>query len=124
MNNLRKVLATCVMALAMTLYFPPVSSPAETGKTITVKGEVLDSACFFMHKSRGEKHKKCAVDCARKGIPMALIDEKDNVYLLNEDHTKSDLYESLKAHAGDIVTVTGQLVEDHGWKVLFVNKVQ
>ncbi len=91
---------------------------------VTIKGEVLDSACYFSHGARSEKHKKCAQNCANKGIPLALIDDDGTVYLLNEDHAKADAYKAVKKKAGEVVTVKGKLIEKDGWKVLYVYEVQ
>lgn len=94
------------------------------GKMITIRGEVLDSACFISHGAKGEKHKKCAVQCAKKGIPLAILAKDGTLYLLNEDHNNAEAYAAVRERAGEVVKVTGRLIEKHGWKVVFVQKVE
>ncbi len=97
---------------------------ADQEKTITIQGEVLDSACFISHGAKGKKHKKCAVQCAKKGIPLAILAEDGTLYLLNEDHNNAAAYAAVRERAGEVVKVTGRLIEKHGWKVVFVQKVE
>src|SRR3979409_1219416 len=51
-------------------------------KTETVKGELVDQACYMKDHSKnvGEAHKECAVTCAKKGQAVALLTEDGKVY--------------------------------------------
>lgn len=106
----------------MTLAF--AHDMSKHGQTVTIQGEVLDSACYFTHDAKGTGHADCATKCVQKGIPMALLDSKGELYLLNEDHEKPKAYEQAKTMAAKKVTVTGKLIENKGWKVLFVEEVK
>ena len=97
---------------------------AKHGSAVTVQGEILDSACYFSHEARGAEHIDCASKCVQKGIPMALVDSKGDLYLLNEDHDNPKAYAQAKAMAAKTVTVTGNLVQNKNWKVLFVESVK
>ena len=35
----------------------------------TVSGEVVDLSCYLEHKAKGPGHRKCAISCAKKGLP-------------------------------------------------------
>jgi len=124
---MRKFLSVLTLALvlaASVIAYAHEKNHSKAGQSVTVQGEVLDSACYFTHEARGKGHEECATKCIQKGIPMALIDSKGELYLLNEDHEKTEPYNQLKNMAAKNVTVTGNLVQKQGWKVLFVQSVK
>ena len=56
-------------------------------KPITLIGTVVDTGCYMVHDGIGADHAECATECARKGIPLAILDETGKVYLpLGVDH--------------------------------------
>jgi hypothetical protein len=63
-------------------------APAEDwtqGKAMTVVGEVMDPACYLEagQKSLGPGHFQCAVDCARSGQTLAILDRvNDRIYFI------------------------------------------
>src|SRR5579863_987519 len=73
----------------------------------TVQGEVLDMNCYMDHGAKGEKHKDCAAMCVKDGAPMGLLTTDGKVYLLVENHSKKEAYDSLKNMAAEQVKVTG-----------------
>src|SRR3990172_10688189 len=117
------IVVALVFALGVSAYAHE-QHHSKGGKPVTVQGEVLDSACYFTHEARGQGHEECATKCIQKGIPMALIDSKGELYLQNEDHEKTEPYNQLNNMAAKNVTVTGNLVQKQGWKVLFVQSVK
>src|SRR5271154_3106622 len=46
------------------------SAPGEQ----TIRGELVDLACYLDHGAKGEHHKACATSCALKGLPIGLLD--------------------------------------------------
>ncbi len=53
------------------------------GQEATIKGEVVDTACFLFMGKRGETHKQCAEACLKAGQDMGIYDEaNDTVYFL------------------------------------------
>ena len=42
---------------------------------VTVKGEVLDIACYIDHGAHGEKHAQCAATCIESGLPVGIKGE-------------------------------------------------
>jgi hypothetical protein len=42
---------------------------------VTVKGELVDTLCYASMGNKGEGHAKCAIACAKKGIPVGLVEE-------------------------------------------------
>ena len=100
-----------------------VVTPARAADSIT--GEVVDLACY-MHdpKEHGPSHRKCADMCLKKGMPMGLLTEDKQVFLLLEDHDNPKPYADLKGKAADTVTVEGQKVTQGGVQGLVVGAVK
>ena len=104
--KLRRMLALlCITAL---LFLPSAILASEgEGEETTVKGEVLDLACYVSHESHGEEHAKCAMKCVKSGQPMGLKAEDGTVYVLFADHGDASAYESAKDFAGKQVELKG-----------------
>ncbi len=109
--------------LLATAGFHAIGFAADQGKTVTVKGEVIDTACFFAKGKRGAKHAKCAKMCVQGGVPAALLTDDGQIYILNEMHDNAEPFEQVKEHAGEVVTVKGILIEKGGVKMIFVQEV-
>ena len=81
-----------------------------------VTGEVVDLACYLPHPdtSHGPSHRKCADVCAKKGIPIGVLTDDGQLYLLLEDHENPKAYAQLKEKAAERVTVEGEKVTRGG----------
>jgi len=92
----------------------------------TVTGEVIDMACYLPHPATGQGagHKKCAEMCVKKGLPMGLLTDDKQVFLLLEDHDNPKPYASLKEKAATTVTVEGEKVSQGGTQGLVVEAVK
>lgn len=44
-------------------------------KTSVIVGELVDVKCYAAMGKHGEEHKACAIDCAKMGIPVGVVDE-------------------------------------------------
>lgn len=95
-------------ALALAVPAALASAPAKA-KPATWKGEVLDAGCYLAHGAMGEKHRECALRCARGGMPIMLLTADGKAVLLTPNHDDADPYEALKGWAGSVVEVTGTL---------------
>ena len=93
---------------------------AGEGET-TVKGEIVDLSCYMTQGAHGKEHQQCAQSCIERGIPMGLLTESGDVYLLLENHKQKEAYETAKKHAAEIVEVTGPVSERGGVKALRVD---
>ena len=98
--------------------------PALAGDTLT--GEIVDLACYVAHPatSHGASHRKCADTCLKKGMPMGLLTEDKQVYLLLEDHDNPKPYQQLKEKAAETVTVEGEKKSEGGIQGLVVSDVK
>jgi len=75
---------------------------------ITVQGEIVDLACYMSKGSRGAAHKACAQMCAKKGVPLGVLTEAGEVYLLLDDHNDPGPYDAAKKLAGEHAEVSGK----------------
>jgi type 1 fimbria pilin len=89
---------------------------AEKNDTVTVKGEVIDLACYLDHGARGEKHAACAEKCIRSGLPVGLKTEDGKVYVLIGEH--KPLNDQLAECAAKTVTIRGKAVSRDGINLL------
>lgn len=91
------------------------ASSEENMKHVTIKGEIVDLACYLGEGEKGASHKQCAIKCAKKGIPIGILDAKSgNVYLIVPGHSKKELqfFKDLgEKKSGSTVQLTGTLVE-------------
>ena len=119
--KLRKTFAFLSIA-AMALV--PVTALAGGENEVTLKGEVLDLACYISHDSHGEEHSGCAVKCVKGGQPMGLKAEDGTVYVLFADHGDASAYEKAKEHAGTVVQISGLVSDRAGVKGITVHEVK
>ncbi len=91
-----------------------------------VTGEVIDMSCYLAHPntSTGGSHRKCAETCAKKGLPMGLLTEDKQVYLLLEDHENPKVYAQALEQAAKTITVEGRKVTQGGVNGIVVESVK
>jgi hypothetical protein len=59
---------------------------------VTITGRVIDTGCYMVHDGSGPEHEKCARVCAKKGIPLAIVDDAGKVWLpLGAEHKNPNL---------------------------------
>jgi hypothetical protein len=85
---------------------------ASAEATVTVKGEVLDMACYIDHGAHGEKHAQCAATCIESGLPVGIKGDDGKTYLLIGEH--KPLNKTLAEYAGKTITVKGKLASRDG----------
>jgi hypothetical protein len=90
------------------------SARAAAQDDVTVQGEIIDMACYMAKGSRGAAHKACAQMCAKKGVPIGVLTDGGEVYLLLDDHNNPDPYDSAKKLAGERAEVTGKKFSKQG----------
>jgi hypothetical protein len=101
---------------------PAVLAPrASAQDQITVSGEIVDLACYLSKGSKGTRHKACAQMCAKKGMPIGVLNESGDVYLLIEDHDDPGPYDAAKGLAGEQAEVTGKKFVKGGVQSILVS---
>jgi len=97
---------------------------AADGEDTSIKGEILDLACYVSRDGKGPDHAKCAEKCVKNGQPMGLLAKDGTVYVLFADHANAASFEEAKDYAGKKVEVTGALTERGGVKGITVHGVK
>ena len=102
------------------------SVPVDGARAETVTGEVIDLSCSLSHPSTGQGrgHRKCSETCAKKGLPMGIVDKDEKVYLLLEDHDSPDPYHAALEKAAEEITVDGKVVTQGGMTGIVVESVK
>lgn len=116
------------LAVATTgLIAAALPASAEEPKRVTVTGEVIDSWCYLSEImwALGSAHHRCAVWCARGGVPVSILGEDEEVYvlLLVEDDPGVIGNEAVFRSQTNEVVVDGDLYERDGVKYLAVTEI-
>jgi hypothetical protein len=106
--------------LAVAAFVVALGAPA-FAKEETVKGQIVDQSCYLKDKtSNAGKDQKmpqdvtdCAVSCAKKGAPMALLTSDGKLYTITGGLAENK-NEKLIAHVSHTVEVTGDVSEKDG----------
>lgn len=115
--------ALCLIAVVVLV---AVASLMAAEKSVTVKGELVDTLCYASMGAKGESHAKCAIACAKAGIPVGLVEEGKTakMYILLSPKDGQALPASVTDHMGKVVSVTGHAYESGGNSFLTVDSVK
>ena len=84
----------------------------------SITGEVVDTACYMTKGEKGEKHKACAISCAKRGNTLGILEDgTDKLFISLKPN------EDLLAHVAETVTVMGTVVEKGGVRGIVISKV-
>ena len=110
-----------VMALGTIAAFP---HEQQGSREVKLVGEVIDTACYVSHDSRGPDHLECARECAAQGISLGIREEKTGrVYIsLPVDHSNPNA--KLTEFVAKRVEVKGTVFTKGGLKGIFVQSVR
>lgn len=93
--------------------------------TASVTGTLEDSYCYVTMGAHGPSHKKCAMECASKGIPVSLVDHSAHkTYILLPPKNKQALPADVISKMEDKVTVTGKEYSKDGINYLTVESIK
>jgi hypothetical protein len=92
-------------------------------QTKTIKGEVVDLWCYMDHSARGEKHKACAVACAKLGNPIGIVDSEGDLYVAVGSELHQPDRDRLIEKMAEQVTVTGTVESRGGMKMIYVKTI-
>jgi hypothetical protein len=95
------------------------------GKSPTVKGYVLDSACAFTKGLKKPISADCATACAKAGSPLVILSDNGTIYWPIADTTPSSgQNDKLMPFAGQRVTASGKAFERGGSTALVIEKIE
>lgn len=124
---MKRLLVRICAALALLHAAGPASAVTSAPARVTVTGEIIDTWCYVTEImfAEGTAHHKCAVWCAVGGIPVSILGEDGNVYMVlriegDDTSVANPKLVTIQTHK---VTVDGDLYERDGVKYLIVNQV-
>lgn len=110
--------------LAACAAFLAAGAPLAADHATTLKGEVVDQACYTKDKGNvGEKHKDCGLTCAKKGSRLAFVTADGQVYTIVGAYTENKNAKLVDLFAMP-VEATGEVSEKDGAKELKITALK
>jgi hypothetical protein len=98
---------------------------AQGGKSVTLKGYVIDSACTFKNHLKKPISTECAKRCARAGSPLVIETEDGSIYLpISGEMPAAGQNDKLMKYAGQMVTVKGTTYSQGGSRAIVIQKIE
>ena len=121
-----RVTIVAALGLVLALAAPRAQADEKGGqKDVAVTGEVVDTFCYATMGARGASHRQCGLDCAKKGIPVGLLEKgTDKLYVLLPTKDKTALPTEVVDKMGEQATVTGHAYAKGGTSFLTVESVK
>lgn len=126
-----KHIAAALFATILLISLPLSASAAAEGERVTIKGEFIDTWCYFSGVMGGPdavvgtSHHTCAMWCSAGGIPVGLLGEDGQVYMVlkieSDDHSNGG--DTQLSMASDTVTADGMLYHRDGLNYIVVSKI-
>jgi hypothetical protein len=118
-RNLERLTLGCLLLVAS------LAAGSDTGKLLSVKGYVLDSACAFTKNLKKPVSAQCAAACAKGGSPLVILSDDGNIYWpISDTKPSSGQNEKLLPFAGQKVTASGKVYQRGGSSALVLEKIQ
>ena len=103
--------ASFALLLMFAAAFLTFRSSGATSQTV-ITGELVETYCWGKIRVGGSNHAQCAIQCAKRGIPVAVIEEKTRKdFVLLPGRHEATLSPKLIAAMGKQVTIRGELVK-------------
>jgi hypothetical protein len=113
------------ISLAFALVAGVLAWSSDAGKSIIVKGYVLDSACAFTKGLKKPISAECAMACAKAGSPLVILSDSGAIYWPIADNTPSSgQNQRLLPFAGQKVMASGKVYERGGSTALVIEKIE
>jgi hypothetical protein len=113
----RLAISVCVFATLMAV-------GSDAGKSVSVNGYVLDSACAFTKGLKKPISAECATACAKAGSPLVILADNGTIYWPIADTTPSSgQNDKLMSFAGQRVTASGKVYARGGSTAIVIEKI-
>ncbi len=114
-----------VLVAFLALIVPVTLASRASAAEKSVTGTLEDSFCYVTMAAHGASHQKCAQVCAKKGIPVSLVEKgTGTTYILLPSKNDEPIPDSITSRMEDQVTVTGNEYDKGGSHYLTVNTVK
>jgi hypothetical protein len=94
-----------------------------TAQAVTIKGYLRDAECPLRYKQSMKPQGSCAMDCVKKGSPIALITKKGDLFIAVDPTPEKDVRPLVMPHFGKYVEVTGDILERSGVRAITVKTI-
>ena len=92
---------------------------------VAITGELVDSLCYVGMAAKGAGHKQCAIDCAKAGIPISMLEDgTGKLYTVLPKEDKTGYPASVINKMGETVTLKGDLYENGGQRYVTIESVE
>lgn len=119
----RKILAVGSLLAALAISLPGAIHAA--GKSATLRGYVLDSACAFTKNLKKPVSPECAVACAKAGSPLVILTDNGILYWpISRSTPATSQNDRLIEFAGKRVAVKGEVFEKGGSHAVIIEKIE
>jgi hypothetical protein len=123
--------AKLLASAALVVWALGASPAAAAGQRVQLTGEIMDTWCYVSEIMGGSEavlgtaHHQCAVWCAAGGVPVGLLSEAGEIFMIlklgDEDTSNAD--PRILEIQSSRVTVDGDLYERDGIKYLLIDEV-
>ena len=118
-------------ALGLAMLMPVSANAASEAKPVEIKGEVIDTWCYLSGVMGGQdavvgtSHHTCALWCAAGGIPVGVLSEDGQIYMVLKLEGEEPLAQSdnIMEIQSDVITAKGLHYVRDGVNYLVVEKV-
>lgn len=115
---------TATAGFAVLVFAALLASGSDAGKSVSVNGYVLDSACAFTKGLKKPISAQCAQACAKAGSPLVILADNGTIYWPIADTTPSaGQNEKLLPFAGQRVTASGKVYARGGSTAIVIEKI-
>ena len=126
MNHRSGWIKVVLLAVTMSILASGLARAADAvGKTATIKGYVLDSACAFVKNLKKPVSSDCAVACAKAGSPLVVLTQAGAIYWPISDAAPATGQNArLMDYAGKMVSLTGKVFDKGGSHAIVIEKIE
>ena len=111
--------------IAAAAFVASVAVPALAQNTVTITGELVDTACALKkgEGGKGEAHAACAMACAKRGQAQGIL-TADAIYNVASGEYTANNNAKLLDFVAKKVTVTGEVTEKDGQKTIAIKSIK
>lgn len=112
------------IVIAVAAFAALLATASDAGKSVSVNGYVLDSACAFTKGLTKPISAQCAQACAKAGSPLVILTDNGNIYWPIADTTPSaSQNDKLLPFAGERVSASGKAYTRGGSTAIVLDKI-
>jgi hypothetical protein len=108
--------------VAVTILTVTAATLATSGGEPVVTGELVETYCWARVRVTGPAHAACGIECAKRGIPLAVVDAATRkAYVLLPGRDKTAIPPELVAAMGTKVSIRGEVIARAGAQFVTVS---